>query len=81
MLMITEMSWRLRLAGEQMVYINIIQWVCDRTAAHLIFTAMLGYGLEKGLNFSSIRLINSSFHFLQVCPTVANNVMNFKNKR
>lgn len=52
--MITETSQKLWVAGEQMVYINIIQWVYDRTAAPLIYTAMLRSGLEVGLNFSAI---------------------------
>ncbi len=52
--MITETSLKLWAAGEQMVYINIIQWVYDRAVAHLIYTAMLSSGLEMGLNFSSI---------------------------
>lgn len=52
--MITETSWKLWAAGEQMVYINIIQWVYGHTAAHLIYTAMLRSALEMGLNLSSI---------------------------
>lgn len=55
MLMITETSRKLQAAGEQMVYITIIEWVYDRTAVHLICTAMLG--LTSHACFQSIHLI------------------------
>lgn len=52
--MITETSRKLQAAGEQMVYITIMQWVYDRTVAHWIYTAMLGSGPKVLCLLSSV---------------------------
>lgn len=48
--MITETSWKLLAAGEQMPYINIIQWVYDCMTAHLVCPVMPRSRLEMSQN-------------------------------